>query len=54
MPVLAVGAGKVVAARDGQDEHRPLEAQAEPASLSLDGLFGNYVVIDLGGGNFAG
>jgi murein DD-endopeptidase MepM/ murein hydrolase activator NlpD len=52
--VLAVGKGTVVAMRDGQDEHKPLEGQAEPASLSLDGLFGNYVVIDLGGGNFAG
>lgn len=52
--VLAVGDGTVVAMRDGQDEHKPLEAQPEPASLSLDGLFGNYVVIDLGGGNFAG
>jgi hypothetical protein len=52
--VLAVGNGTVVAMRDGQDEHKPLEAQAEPDSLSLDGLFGNYVVIDLGGGNFAG
>jgi hypothetical protein len=52
--VLAVGNGTVVAARDGQEEHKPLEGQPEPASLSLDGLFGNYVVIDLGGGNFAG
>lgn len=52
--VLAVGDGTVVAARDGQDEHKPLEGQPEPTSLSLDGLFGNYVVIDLGGGNFAG
>jgi hypothetical protein len=52
--VLAVGNGTVVAMRDGQDEHKPLEGQPEPASLSLDGLFGNYVVIDLGGGNFAG
>jgi hypothetical protein len=52
--VLAVGSGTVVAMRDGQVENKPLEAQPEPASLSLDGLFGNYVVIDLGGGNFAG
>lgn len=52
--VLAVGDGTVVAMRDGQDEHKPLEGQPEPDSLSLDGLFGNYVVIDLGGGNFAG
>ena len=52
--VLAVGDGTVVAARDGEQEHKPLEGQPEPASLSLDGLFGNYVVIDLGGGNFAG
>ena len=52
--VLAVGNGTVVAMRDGQAENKPLEGQAEPASLTLDGLFGNYVVIDLGGGNFAG
>jgi hypothetical protein len=52
--VLAVADGTVVAARDGEEEHKPLEAQAEPTSLSLDGLFGNYVVIDLGDGNFAG
>jgi hypothetical protein len=52
--VLAVGNGTVVAMRDGQEEHKPLEGQSEPDSLSLDGLFGNYVVIDLGGGNFAG
>jgi hypothetical protein len=52
--VLAVGDGTVVAARDGEEEHKPLEGQPEPASLSLDGLFGNYVVIDLGNGNFAG
>jgi len=51
--VLAVANGTVVAARDGEAEHKPLEAQSEPTSLSLDGLFGNYVVIDLGGGNFA-
>lgn len=51
--VLAVSDGTVVAMRDGQEEHKPLEAQPEPESLSLDGLFGNYVVIDLGGGNFA-
>jgi hypothetical protein len=52
--VLAVGNGIVVAAHDGQEEHKPLEGQPQPASLSLDGLFGNYVVIDVGGGNFAG
>jgi hypothetical protein len=52
--VLAVGNGTVVAMRDGQGENKPLEGQPEPASLTLDGLFGNYVVIDLGGGNFAG
>ena len=52
--VLAVGNGTVVATRDGQAENKPLEGQPEPASLTLDGLFGNYVVIDLGGGNFAG
>jgi len=52
--VIAVGNGTVVAMRDGQAENKPLEAQPEPASLTLDGLFGNYVVIDLGGGNFAG
>ncbi|URX64489.1 M23 family metallopeptidase [Luteibacter anthropi] len=53
-PVLAVADATVVAMRDGQDEHAPLEAQPEPASLSLDGLFGNYVVLDLGQGRYAG
>lgn len=52
--VLAVADGMVVYARDGQDEHKPLEAQPEPDALSLDGLFGNYVVIDLGDGRYAG
>ncbi|KAF1004849.1 MAG: hypothetical protein GAK28_03683 [Luteibacter sp.] len=54
VPVLAVADATVVAMRDGQDEHTPLEPQPEPPALSLDGLFGNYVVLDLGGGRYAG
>ncbi|MDF3981075.1 M23 family metallopeptidase [Luteibacter sp. PPL554] len=52
-PVLAVGKGRVVAARDGQADHEPLTAPAASDALSLNGLFGNYVVIDLGGDAFA-
>jgi len=52
-PVLAVGNGKVVAVRDGQSDHEPLTPPPASNELSLNGLFGNYVVIDLGGGSFA-
>lgn len=51
--VLAVGSGRIVSARDGQPDHEPLAAPPASDELSLDGLFGNYVVIDLGSGSFA-
>ncbi len=51
--VLAVADGVVRAARDGQEEHPPLSAQPEPTSLTADGLFGNYVVLEVEPGVFA-
>ncbi|HGM5034563.1 TPA: M23 family metallopeptidase [Stenotrophomonas maltophilia] len=52
-PVLAVADGIVRAVRDGQSEHPPLIPQPEPASLTADGLFGNYVVLEIAPGAFA-
>lgn len=52
--VIAVADGVVVGARDGEQEHAPLKAPAEPASLTTDGLFGNYVVLAIGKDEFAG
>ncbi len=52
--VLAVADGTVVGARDGEVEHRPLSPQPEPASLTTDGLFGNYVIIQIAPHAFAG
>lgn len=52
--VLAVADGTIVGVRDGEVEHRPLTAQPEPESLTTEGLFGNYVVIDIGSHAFAG
>jgi len=52
--VLAVADGTVASARDGEAEHQPLSAQPEPESLTADGLFGNYVVLDIGAHTFAG
>lgn len=51
--VLAVADGVVRGARDGEKEHRPLEPQPEPASLTSNGLFGNYVVLEIAPGVFA-
>ncbi|MBB5875281.1 M23 family metallopeptidase [Xanthomonas sp. 3498] len=51
--VLAVADGVVRSARDGEAEHQPLSAQPEPASLTSDGLFGNYVVLEIAPGTFA-
>ncbi|MBE1159054.1 M23 family metallopeptidase [Dyella acidiphila] len=51
--VLAVADGVVRSARDGQEEHPALSAQPEPASLTADGLFGNYVVLELKPGVYA-
>jgi len=51
--VLAVADGVVRDTRDGQPEHPPLSPQAEPESLTAHGLFGNYVVLEIGPGVFA-
>ncbi len=51
--VLAVADGVVRSARDGEAEHQPLSAQPEPTALTSDGLFGNYVVLEIAPGTFA-
>lgn len=51
--VLAVADGIVRACRDGEQEHAPLTPQPEPESLTADGLFGNYVVLEISPGVFA-
>jgi len=51
--VLAVADGVVRDIRDGEQEHQPLSPQPEPESLTADGLFGNYVVLELEPGVFA-
>jgi murein DD-endopeptidase MepM/ murein hydrolase activator NlpD len=51
--VIAVADGVVRSARDGEDEHAPLSPQPEPASLTANGLFGNYVVLEISPGIFA-
>ena len=52
--VIAVADGVVVSARNDQQEHKPLEPQPEPVALTTDGLFGNYVVLKIAPGVFAG
>ena len=52
--VLAVADGVVRDMRDGQVEHPPLTPQAEPESLTAHGLFGNYVVLEIEPGVYAG
>lgn len=51
--VLAVADGIVRNARNGEEEHQPLTGQPEPASLTANGLFGNYVVLEIKPGVFA-
>ncbi|MFC5742059.1 M23 family metallopeptidase [Dyella tabacisoli] len=51
--VLAVADGVVRSARDGEEEHQPLSPQPEPTSLTTNGLFGNYVVLEVAPGVFA-
>jgi hypothetical protein len=51
--VLAVADGVVIDTRDGEQEHKPLSPQPEPASLTAHGLFGNYVVLQVAPGVFA-
>lgn len=48
--ILSVGEGRVVAAVDKYDDQVP---GALPPLIPLEEADGNYVVIDLGGGNFA-
>jgi hypothetical protein len=52
--VLAVADGVVRDMRDGQAEHAPLTPQPEPESLTAQGLFGNYVVLEIKPGVYAG
>lgn len=52
--VIAVADGVVVSTRNDQQEHKPLEPQPEPVALTTDGLFGNYVVLKIAPGVFAG
>nr|WP_199047691.1 M23 family metallopeptidase [Dyella sp. ASV24] len=51
--VLAVADGVVRSARDHEVEHQPLSPQPEPTSLTANGLFGNYVVLEIAPGVFA-
>lgn len=51
--VIAVADCVVRDVRDGEPEHPPLSPQPEPSSLTADGLFGNYVVLELSPGVFA-
>lgn len=51
--VIAVADGVVRGARDGEPEHAPLSAQPAPDALTAEGLFGNYVVLELAPGMFA-
>lgn len=51
--VLAVADGVVRDMRDGELEHPPLSPQPEPDSLTAHGLFGNYVVLEIGPGVYA-
>jgi peptidase M23-like protein len=52
--VLAVADGVVTASRNTEPDHAPLQAQPEPSSLTLNGLFGNYVVLQVAPGTWAG
>jgi murein DD-endopeptidase MepM/ murein hydrolase activator NlpD len=45
--VLAVADGVVRSAHDGVADNQPLAPQSEPDSLTADGLYGNYVVLQL-------
>ncbi len=51
--VLAVADGMVTGARDGEPDHQPLAPQGEPESLTADGLYGNYVVLQVGPDRYA-
>jgi murein DD-endopeptidase MepM/ murein hydrolase activator NlpD len=51
--VLAVANGTVVGVKDGIPDNTPGHVGAEALKLSLETIFGNYVVLDLGQGQFA-
>ncbi|OOG47781.1 hypothetical protein B0E50_10010 [Rhodanobacter sp. C01] len=50
--VLAVADGIVLGARDGEADHKPLAPQPEPSSLTANGLYGNYVVLQIAPNRF--
>jgi len=52
-PVLAVAGGRVVAVRDGFPDNHPGHVGAESFALTRENIGGNYVVLELGGGQFA-
>ena len=45
--VLAVADGVVRKVRDGVADHRPLSPQAEPDELTPEGLYGNFVILEI-------
>jgi len=51
--VLAVANGTVVGANDGIPDNAPGHVGAEALKLSLETMFGNLIVLDLGQGQFA-
>ena len=51
--VLAVANGQVVAVRDGIPDNKPGHVGAEALKLTLETIVGNFVVLDLGHGEFA-
>lgn len=51
-PLLAVGDGRVVAAKDGIVENVPL-SPTRAVPITLETVGGNHVIIDLGGGQYA-
>jgi len=52
-PVLAVANGRVLDTRDGIADNKPGHVGAEALDLSLETIAGNWVVLDLGHGQFA-
>lgn len=51
-PLLAVGAGKVVAIKDGIIENVPFSPKMA-VEITLETVGGNHVILDLGDGNYA-
>jgi murein DD-endopeptidase MepM/ murein hydrolase activator NlpD len=51
--VIAVSDGRVVALRDGIPDNKPGHVGAEALNLTLETITGNWVVLDLGNGQFA-